>query len=106
MIATVRFAAPILGRTCNKNNASACGFRKPSTRAAGSGRGTVDLLARKAGGRGIAAHDCLALLVGQHLVDIAEAVRARASTASMTPSGPPVRFMRTICAVAGRRSCS
>src|SRR5262247_1384731 len=31
---------------------------------------------------------------------------ARSSTASITPSGPPLRFIRTICAVIGSRSCS
>ena len=61
---------------------------------------------RKSGLGGIAAHDGFALGVAQHLLDIGEPSGASCSTASITPSGPPRRFERTISAVIGSRFCS
>jgi quercetin dioxygenase-like cupin family protein len=69
-------------------------------------RRPIHLALREARRAGVAAHDRLAVLVGQHFVDVGEAVGRARSTTSITPSGPPLRFICTICAVGGRRSCS
>jgi len=57
------------------------------------------LLAGVAGGGRVAARDRLALLNDSTSSMLLKPSGARASTASMTPSGPPRRFMCTISAV-------
>ena len=66
----------------------------------------VNLLLGEARVRRVAAHDRLALLIRQHVVDIVEAVGRALLDGVDDAFRPAGRFMCTICAVIGSRSCS